>query len=93
MLLSLAALAGAAVAFPAGLYLGRPVAPGEPVRPRGGSASLRNRYSPAVLSDPYFLDQQRRIVEALEASCRGSSTYCAEARAARRRLIGLEDGR
>ena len=93
MLLSLAALAGAAVAFPAGLYFGRPIAPGEPLRPRTGSASLRNHYAPALLSDPYFIDQQRRVVEMLEAGCRQMRAHCPEAQAARRRLIALENGR
>lgn len=93
MLLSVAALAGAAVAFPAGLYWGQPLPAADPARPRIGSASVRNRYAPAILSDPYFVDRQRRLVEALEAGCRTSGAHCAEARAARRRLLALEDGR
>ena len=90
MLVTVAALAGAAVAFPAGLYFGRPIAPAETAWPRAaGSVSLRNRYSPAMLADPYFLDQQRRVVEALELSCRRSGAHCATARAARARLTKL----
>ena len=92
-----AAFAGAAIAFPAGLYFARPTTPGDGLRPRagpvGGSTSVRNRYAPAMLSDPYFIDQQRRVVEALEASCRRSGAHCAEAQATRRRLIDLENGR
>lgn len=92
MLLTLAALAGAAVAFPAGLYFARPIAPVDPPRLRTGSASLRNPYAPAILSDPYFIDQQRRVVEMLEASCRNTGEHCREAAAARTRLTALENG-
>jgi hypothetical protein len=92
MLLTLAALAGAAVAFPAGLYFARPIAPAAPPRPRTGSASLRNHYAPDILSDPHFIDQQRRVVEMLEASCRSSGEHCREAAAARARLTALETG-
>lgn len=92
MLLALAAFAGAAVAFPAGLYFARPIAPAGPPRARVGSASLRNHYAPAILGDPYFIDQQRRIVEMLEASCRSKGEHCREAAGARARLTALEDG-
>jgi hypothetical protein len=92
MLLTLAALAGAAVAFPAGLYFARPIAPADPPRPRIGSASLRNHYAPDILNDPYFIDQQRRVVEMLEVSCRTRGEHCREANAARSRLSALENG-
>lgn len=93
MLLSMAAMAGAAIAFPAGLYFARPIAPNEPIRLRTGSASLRNHYAPAILSDAYFIDQQSRVVATLEVSCRSTGDHCREATAARARLTALENGR
>lgn len=94
LLTAAAVLAGVVFAFLAGLQVGRsPSPPSDTARPRGGTTSVRDRYSPALLSDPYFLDQQRRLVETLEASCRALGDYCKEARAARRRLTELERGR
>lgn len=93
MLLSLAAMAGAAIAFPAGLYFARPIAPNEPMTLRTGSASLRNHYAPAILRDAYFINQQSRVVETLEVSCRSTREHCREAAAARERLTALENGR
>ncbi|MFZ3483212.1 hypothetical protein [Sphingomonas sp. 3-13AW] len=87
-----AALIGAAVAFPAGVMLaGRePVA--ERAAPTPGSGGwgappgARNPYSPGLSKDPYILDQQRRMVEALEAQCRDRGVLCAQARQARDRF-------
>lgn len=57
-----------------------------PRQPAGPAAPARQVYSPRVLDDPHFLDQQRRNVEALEESCRETGELCAEAEAARRWL-------
>ena len=81
--LGCALLIGMAVAFPAGLML----AGGEDeerTSRNGGSATMRNVYSPRILDDPYFIEQQRTNIEALERICRESGEMCAEARAARR---------
>ena len=84
-------LLGALLAFPAGLMLGRGDEPSaERARPaRTGDESLRAPYSPDLLGDPAFLAGQRRNAEALEARCRASGEFCAEAEALRR---WLEDG-
>jgi hypothetical protein len=80
-----ALLIGAAIAFPAGMMLaGRSAEP-----PRTAAQAVpatRQVFSPRVLSDPYFLDQQRRGIETLEARCREAGELCAEARAGRRWL-------
>lgn len=93
VLLVLGAIGGAVLAFPLGLYFGQPSNSSKPARPPSGLASSRKMYSPVILSDPYFIDQQRRNVQSLEANCRQSGTYCDIARAARRRLMELENGR
>jgi hypothetical protein len=49
-------------------------------------ADARNVYSPIVVKDPYVLDRQRRVVDALEAQCRDTGDHCPEAKAARRWL-------
>jgi hypothetical protein len=88
-----AAAIGAVVAFPAGLMLaGRDAPPprdgsaAAPDAPAGKKAEARDFYSPKVRSDPYVLDQQRRVVEALELECRHYGRHCAEAGQARRRI-------
>lgn len=89
-----AAAIGAMLAFPAGLMIaGRPAAPpqqnsdaGRPNAPAAKTAEARDFYSPKVTSDPYVLDQQRRVVEALELECRHYGKHCAEAGQARRRI-------
>lgn len=74
-----------AVAFLAGLAINR--GSGGPVRGAAGPAApARQVYSPKVLTDPYFLDQQRRNAEALERRCREQGELCAEAAALRRWL-------
>lgn len=89
-----AALIGAVIAFPAGMMVGggsgaRQEA-AEPVSgeaPAGaGKRAVRDFYSPNVLDDPYVVEQQFRVVEALELSCRRFGERCAEARKARERL-------
>jgi hypothetical protein len=88
-----AAALGAVVAFPAGLmFAGRNAPPsrdGSAARadaPAAKKAEARNFYSPNVSSDPYVLDQQRRVLEALELECRHYGKHCAEAGQARRRI-------
>ena len=88
-----AAAVGAAVAFPAGLMLGGRDAPRErevivtrPNAPAAKTIEGRNFYSPNVSTDPYVLDQQRRVVEALELECRHFGKHCAEAGQARKRI-------
>ena len=92
-MIGFAAAIGAAGAFPAGLMLaGRDAPPardGSAARPNAPvpkKAEARDFYSPKVVSDPYVLDQQRRVVEALELECRHYGKHCAEARQARRRV-------
>jgi hypothetical protein len=85
-------LIGAAVAFPAGMMLsGRAAvrekaAPTAPADRRAPQADARNLYSPIISRDPYVLDQQEKVIEALERKCRHSGERCAEAKAARRWL-------
>jgi hypothetical protein len=88
-----AAAVGAAVAFPAGLMLAGRDAPrhqeGKAARPNAPAtkkADARDFYSPNISTDPYVLDQQRRVVEALELECRHFKKHCAEAGQARRRI-------
>jgi hypothetical protein len=82
-----AALLGAAVALPVGMMLAG-VGSGEPRTRAAPPAAGTGRavYSPKVLSDPYFLEQQRKGAEALETRCRAAGEMCAEAGAARRWL-------
>ena len=77
-------LIGMAVAFPAGLML----AGGGDDKPAGraGSATMREVYSPEILDDPWFVEQQRANIEALERTCRETGEMCGEAREARRWL-------
>lgn len=92
-----AALLGAAIAFPAGIIVGG----NEPSRENAEAPSdrspsatqtrpRRNTYSPRIASDPYVIEQQRRVLEALEVSCRQSNSYCAEAEQARLRIEEAE---
>lgn len=97
-----AALLAASIAFPLGLFVGG--GGGEPPRenprqparavPRDGPAPpARDVFSPRIASDPYVIEQQRRVLRALESSCRQSNQYCAEAEQARRRIEEAEAGR
>jgi hypothetical protein len=85
--LAAALLLGAAAALPLELWLARnrdgaAEAPARPPRAEVGRAM----YSPRIRDDPYFLDQQRKGIEALEAECRRTGAFCTEARQVRRRL-------
>jgi hypothetical protein len=78
----MALLLGAAVALPAGLWLGRQEA--RSVRTVSvAPAQMRRVFSPQVLSYPYFLDRQRKNTAALERQCTERGTFCAEAAAGR----------
>jgi hypothetical protein len=46
-------------------------------------SDTREVYSASLRSDPYYLGEQKRNVEALERHCADSEDMCAEARAAR----------
>ena len=86
-----ALLIGAGVAFPAGwMVAGLSNGPSAPLH--SGPAGVRDVYSPALRSDPWFLEKQREGYEALERQCRQTGEYCAEAREARRLLAELERG-
>lgn len=86
----------AAIAFPAGIWVAGTFGsdPPDPPPPatnvQGPSRSqppiARNPYSTTIGRDPYVLDRQRVIVEAMETGCRHLNERCAEARAARRYL-------
>jgi hypothetical protein len=86
--LGCAFLAGAALAFPAGVIIATRAAPERSRQaPAGpGRSGLIDPYSPQVTSDPYFVEQQRKGLEALERSCRTTGTYCREAAQLRRLL-------
>ena len=76
-------LIGMAAAFVAGLILASGEVEERPVR-SGGQAAMREVFSPKILDDPYFAEQQRANIEALERTCRETGEMCAEAREARR---------
>lgn len=78
---------GAALAFPFGLWVaGDRDGAAEPAARPPRAAVGRAIYSPRIRDDPFFLDQQRNGIEALEAECRHTGAFCAEARQARRWL-------
>ena len=81
--LALAVLFGAAVALPIGMMLGGEDSGTAPRSAGPQSTGARAVYSPKVLSDPYFLEEQRKGIEALEQHCRDSGALCQEARQAR----------
>ena len=68
--LALAVLFGAAVALPIGMMLGGEDSGTAPRSAGPPSTGARAVYSPKVLSDPYFLEEQRKGIEALEQHCR-----------------------
>jgi hypothetical protein len=49
-------------------------------------AQVRNFYSPDLATDPYVIEQQRKVVEALELACRLEGKRCREAGQARRHI-------
>lgn len=94
-----AALLAAAIAFPAGLMVGgggggsdgrKAAAPGRPSSPSGTARTGRNLYSPRVASDPYVVEQQRKVLRALEEACSRLKRHCAEAGQARLRIEEAE---
>ena len=92
-----AALAGAALALPIGLTIGghwawpdQQVARSAPALNGAGNGRTRDVYSSQIGSDPYVIAQQRRVMDALELSCRQSGQYCEEARQARERIAEAE---
>ncbi|HEX8223491.1 MAG TPA: hypothetical protein VF605_06725 [Allosphingosinicella sp.] len=98
-----AAVLAASIAFPLGLIVGGGGGspPGEDARQPAGASlrpgpgptpPARDVYSPRVASDPYVIEQQRRVLRTLEQSCRQSRQYCAEAEQARRRIEEAEAG-
>jgi len=90
--LACAALVGAAIAFPAGVFFGGRDAMRQNDRPATQrdnapvKADVRNVFSPQIYNDPYVQNEQRKVVEELEAQCRHAGEHCAEAKAARRWL-------
>ena len=89
--LAAALLIGAALAFPAGMLVAEWTRPAERDEPTARpTAAVRDVFSPALRRDPYFIEQQRAGVEALERYCDRTGASCAEARAARRQLDKLE---
>lgn len=89
--LGAALLIGAGLAFPAGwMVAGLSNRPATPAH--SGPAGVADVFSPALRSDPWFIEKQREGYEALERECRRTGEYCAEAREARRLLTELEHG-
>ena len=84
------ALLAALVAFPAGMMVGggggREQAGTGEARRAAPKRPARNVYSPSVLDDPYVIEQQLRVVEALELGCRQFGERCQEARQAREQV-------
>ena len=94
-LLDCALVAGAAVALPVGVFLGRSgsaIGNSDAAAERA-SIGMRDVYSPNFRSDPFVIEQQRRVVEALEQSCRQSKLHCEEARQARLRIREVAAGK
>ena len=97
-ILGCAAAVGVAVALPAGIVLGRYGLSGEHSAPEVKSGTvagkrMRDPYSPSFRSDPYVIEQQRRIVESLERACRETRQNCKEAEAVRRSVEEAAAGR
>ena len=86
------ALLAALIAFPLGMMFAGGQSPREGRAasdrdsPPTQSRRARDFYSPKILDDPYVLQQQLRVVEALERSCRYAGEHCQEARQARERV-------
>lgn len=97
--LGCAALLGASIAFPVGLMLGdrtpreKAAGPSRSGPSSGEGRTGRNHYSPRIAGDPYVIEQQRKVLRALEVGCRELKQHCAEAEQARRRIEEAEAGR
>lgn len=87
--LGCAFLIGVGLAFPAGLMVAGRVqsdpAPAPRAHPR--HAAMMNPYSPNITQDPYFVEQQRQGLQALERSCRETGKFCNEAAQLRQWLV------
>ena len=72
---------GLAAAFLAGVTVARRTVSEHEMRPRVNRANAAQftPFSPNPPHDPYFLDQERKNVEALERTCRKTGKYCHEA--------------
>ena len=89
---------GALIALSLELIIGcSPGAPDSSTSARGSSASTtyqelrtRNVYSPNVATDPYVIEEQRRVVQALRLSCEQFKTHCKEAEQAQRFIAAAE---
>ena len=81
-------LIGLAAAFLAGVMVARHTVTERETNPpvNLGNAGLPNPFSPNPTHDPYFIDQERKNVEALERTCRRTGRYCNEAAQMRRWL-------
>lgn len=81
---------GGVILFYAGILLGRQqTATEQPEKRAPGIAqtSIKHRvrkvFSPTVIADPYILDEQHKVVEALERACAHQRQNCETARKAR----------
>jgi hypothetical protein len=96
-----AALLGAAIALPVGIMVGagggaparNAAGPSRPPAADGERRTARNPFSPRVAGDPFVVDEQRKVLRALETSCRQLGQHCDEAGQARRRIEEAEAGR
>lgn len=89
----------AAVALPVGFWLAGTMPPA-PAERRAESRSSHSRpslprmpvardvFSTNIRNDPYVLDRQTALVEAMEGDCRRTGTGCPEAQAARAYIAG-----
>ena len=75
---------GVALALALGFLLGRTQRAAPPPPAPVASAAMRQVFSPTVLGDPYFRQQQRKNADVLEKACRETRQFCVEAAAARR---------
>jgi hypothetical protein len=87
--LGCAFLIGLAAAFLAGIMVAGHAVTEHETSPHvnRGNAALLNPYSPNPMSDPYFIEQERRNVEKLERTCRQTGQFCNEAAQMRQWLV------
>ena len=79
------------MALPAGIWIARTTMSAPANEPDGVSRATsrptravgRNPYSAEILNDPYVIDRQLAVVEAMERDCARFGNGCAEARKAR----------